>query len=111
VPLVALAVSLAVGAASATAKTKRPVKVYVTEYEFAFKLSRQTVPAGRVMFVMRNVGAIIHKFDLIGAKEGPFLVSGQSAMMTTTLKRGEYIYVCSVKYHAAQGMQGTLYVR
>jgi plastocyanin len=60
---------------------------------------------------MRNSGAIIHNFDLIGGKEGPFLVPGQSARMTVTLKRGEYIYVCSVKYHAAQGMQGTLYVR
>ncbi len=31
--------------------------------------------------------------------------------MTVMLKHGEYTYVCSVKYHAAQGMQGTLYVK
>jgi plastocyanin len=87
------------------------VKIYVNEYEFGFKLSRVTVPAGRVTFIMRNSGAIIHNFDVIGGKEGPFLAPGQSAKMTVTLKRGEYIYVCSVKYHAAQGMQGTLFVR
>jgi len=91
--------------------TRRATKVYVNEYEFGFKLSRQTVPAGRVIFVMRNSGAIIHNFDVIGGREGPFLVPGQSARMTVTLKHGEYIYVCSVKYHAAQGMQGTLFVR
>ena len=107
----AAVVVLVAGAASAAARPKPPVKVFVTEYEFGFRLSRVAVPAGRVTFVMRNVGAIIHNFDLIGAREGPFLVPGQSATMTTTLKRGEYIYVCSVKYHAAQGMQGTLFVR
>ena len=109
--LAAIALVVAIGAASAAARPKPPVKVVVIEYEFGFRLSRQTVPAGRVTFVMRNVGALIHNFDLIGVKEGPFLVPGQSATMSTTLKRGEYIYVCSVKYHAAQGMQGTLYVQ
>ena len=104
-----LVVASAAGAPAA-AKTKPPVKITVDEYEFGFKLSRQTVPAGRVTIVMLNTGALIHNFDLIGVKEGPFLVSGQSARMTVTLKRGEYTYVCSVKYHAAQGMQGTLYV-
>ncbi|HZQ04290.1 MAG TPA: cupredoxin domain-containing protein [Gaiellaceae bacterium] len=106
----ALALVLAAGAVPAAAKPRAPVRVYVDEYEFGFKLSRQTVPRGRVTFVMRNTGAIIHNFDLIGVKAGPFLVSGQSARMTVTLRRGEYTYVCSVKYHAAQGMQGTLYV-
>jgi plastocyanin len=107
----ALVLVLAVAAAPAAgAKQRRPVKVSVNEYEFGFILSRQTVPAGRVTFVMRNTGALIHNFDVIGGKIGPFLVPGQSATMTVTLKRGEYIYVCSVKYHAAQGMQGTLYV-
>jgi plastocyanin len=90
---------------------KHLTRVYVTEFEFGFKLSRQTVPAGKVTFVMRNNGAIIHNFDLIGVKVGSFLVPGQAASMTAILKRGEYTYVCSVKYHAAQGMQGTLYVR
>jgi plastocyanin len=30
--------------------------------------------------------------------------------MSVELKPGMYLYVCSVKYHAAQGMQGTLTV-
>jgi|SRR5581483_10209521 len=107
---VALVLVLAAAGVPAAAKPRPPVKVYVDEYEFGFKVSRQTLHPGRVTFVMRNTGAIIHNFDLIGVKEGPFLVSGQTAKMTVTLGRGEYTYVCSVKYHAAQGMQGTLYV-
>src|SRR5207302_9858374 len=112
--LIGAVAALAFAAASsavASPAAKRPTKVYVTEFEFGFKLSRQAVPAGKVIFVMRNTGAVIHNFDLIGVKVGPFLVSGQTAPMTTVLKRGEYTYVCSVKYHAAQGMQGTLVVK
>ena len=97
--------------AGTQATPKKVTKVTVLEYEYGFKLSRKTVPAGRVTFVMGNSGALIHNFDLIGHKMGPFLVSGQRARMTVTLKRGEYTYVCSVKYHASQGMQGTLVVK
>ena len=107
--LVALALAGSIPAFGSS--PKRVTKVYVTEFEFGFKLSRQTVPAGRVMFLMRNNGGIVHNFDLIGVKVGSFLLHGQTASMTASLKRGEYTYVCSVKYHAAQGMQGTLYVK
>jgi plastocyanin len=113
-PLLLAVAFVPVGTALAATPKPKPVTVYVTEYEFGFKLSRQTVHPGRVTFVMRNNGTIIHNFDLIvggSAKVGPFLVPGQSARMTVSLKRGEYTYVCSVKYHAAQGMQGTFTVR
>ena len=90
---------------------ERVTTVDVEEYEFGFKLSQETVPAGRVVFLMRNTGAILHNFDLINVKVGAFLVPGQSATMTVKLKPGSYTYVCSVKYHAAQGMQGTLTVK
>jgi plastocyanin len=110
--IAALALAAAAAfASSGSAAKARLTRVYVTEFEFGFRLSRQTVPAGRVTFVMRNNGAIIHNFDVIGVKVGQFLVPGQTASMTATLKRGSYTYVCSVKYHAAQGMQGTLYVK
>ena len=116
-PIVAFLVAMAAAAAPACAAAgpaatpKKVTTVTVNEYEYGFKLSRKTVPAGKVTFLMRNTGAIVHNFDLIGVKSGAFLVSGQRASMTVTLKRGEYTYVCSVKYHAAQGMQGTLYVK
>jgi plastocyanin len=90
---------------------QRITTVDVSEFEFGFRLSRDTVPAGKVVFRMRNDGAILHNFDVIGAMVGPFLVPGQTATMAATLKPGTYTYVCSVKYHAAQGMQGTLTVK
>lgn len=98
-------------ARTAIVPKKPAVKVTVLEFEFGFKLSRTTVPHGRVTFVMGNSGGIVHNFDIIGVKEGQFLVPGQRAVMTVTLKKGAYTYVCSVKYHASQGMQGTLYVK
>jgi plastocyanin len=93
------------------ARSKPATKVTVLEYEYGFKLSRLTVPAGRVTFLMGNAGGLVHNFDVIGVREGPFLVPGQSATMTVTMKRGVYTYVCSVKYHASQGMQGTITVK
>jgi plastocyanin len=108
--LAALAVVPACAQAGPAATPKPPVKVIVNEYDYGFKLSRQTVPAGKVTFIMRNTGLIVHNFA-IGAKVGAYLVSGQAANMTVALKKGEYTYICSVKYHAAQGMRGTLYVK
>jgi plastocyanin len=87
-----------------------PRTILVQEYEFGFKLSQQTISAGKVTFVMGNIGSLTHNFDLIGAMDGPFLVPGQTSTITVTLKPGTYTYVCSVKYHAAEGMQGTLTV-
>jgi plastocyanin len=103
--------ALAGSVARLKAQAKKVTTVTVLEYEFGFKLSRETVPAGKVRFVMANSGAIVHNFDVIGVKVGPFLVSGQRATMTATLKKGSYTFVCSVKYHASQGMQGTLEVK
>jgi plastocyanin len=87
-----------------------PRTILVQEYEFGFKLSQQSISAGKVTFIMGNIGSLTHNFDLIGALDGPFLVPGQTATMTVTLKPGTYTYVCSVKYHAAEGMQGTFTV-
>ena len=72
--------------------------------------SQETVLAGKVVFVMRNTGDP-PQLRPINVKVGAFLVPGQSSTMTVKLKPGSYTYVCSVKYHAAQGMQGTLTVK
>jgi plastocyanin len=112
--LVAAAFAVPGFACAGTAVTpapKPPVKVTVLEFEYGYKLSRRTVPPGRVTFLMGNSGAINHNFVILGVKAGAFLVPGQRATMTVNLKKGKYTYVCTVKYHAAQGMQGTLYVK
>jgi plastocyanin len=96
---------------STTTPAEGPRTIDVNEYEFGFTLSKDTIPAGKVTFVMRNTGGLMHNFDLVGGREGPFLGPGQTATMSVELKPGMYLYVCSVKYHAAQGMQGTLTVK
>jgi plastocyanin len=103
--------TVAAPAAAPTTTTRLPPRtISVDEYEFGFTLSQQTISAGKVTFQMRNIGALMHNFDLIGSLDGPFLVPGQTSNITVTLKPGTYTYVCSVKYHAAEGMQGTLTV-
>jgi plastocyanin len=87
-----------------------PRTISVDEFEFGFSLSRNTISAGKVTFLMRNSGSLIHNFVVIGAASGAYLTSGQTAKMTVVLKPGSYIYVCGVKDHAAEGMQGTLVV-
>ena len=87
-----------------------PRTISVEEYEFGFSLSRNTISAGKVTFLMRNTGSLVHNFALVGKASGAFLSPGQTATMTVTLKPGTYIYVCGVKDHAAEGMQGTLVV-
>jgi plastocyanin len=87
-----------------------PRTIAVNEFEFGFSLSRNTISAGRVTFLMLNVGSLIHNFAIVGRASGAFLVPGQVAKMTVTLKPGTYVYVCGVKDHAAEGMQGTLVV-
>src|SRR5207253_2342919 len=66
------------GARKGVLTVERVTTVDVTEYEFGFKLSQETVRAGKVTFVMRNAGGIVHNFDLIGIAVGPYLVSGQT---------------------------------
>lgn len=100
----------AAGPAPTTTTRLPPRTISVDEYEFGFTLSQRTISAGKVTFRMRNIGSLMHNFDLIGALDGPFLVSGQTSTITVTLKPGTYTYVCSVKYHAAEGMQGTFTV-
>ena len=87
-----------------------PRTISVNEFEFGFSLSRNTISAGKVTFLMRNSGSLIHNFAVVGSASGTFLTPGQTGKMTVTLKPGTYIYVCGVKDHAAEGMQGTLVV-
>lgn len=81
--------------------------VNVNMYEFGFKLSG--VPSsGKVTFVMKNTGKIVHNFDIQHVKAGPYVKPGKSKTMTVTLQPGKkYTYICDVPYHAQEGMRGT----
>ncbi len=99
-----------VATSPSAAPAEPPGTVIVEEYEFGFKLSKRTIPAGRVTFLMENEGQLTHNFDLVGHMKGPFLDAGQGAIAHVTLKPGTYTYLCDVYGHAAEGMEGTLIV-
>jgi uncharacterized cupredoxin-like copper-binding protein len=79
--------------------------------EFAFKLSKATIPTGVVHFKVTNNGAIAHDFKIAG-KKTKILSPGQSQTITVTFeKAGSFRYLCTVTGHAAAGMKGVLRVR
>ena len=84
------------------------VTVKVTAKEWAFTLSKRSVPVGStVVFKVTNKGKIGHNFVIAG-KKTKLLNPGQSATLTVKFtKKGRFKYLCSVTGHARLGMQGT----
>jgi plastocyanin len=101
--------SPAAAAASTACATPVSTTVSVNEYDFGFKLSRLSVPCGKVTFNMTNTGAAAHDFVIAG-NSGAVIRTGQSTTMTADLGPGRFRYVCDVNGHQALGMVGTLTV-
>ena len=98
-------------AGSAPASAPIPVR----ESEFKIALPAAKVPAGKVVFAVKNAGKIQH--DLVvsgpgvtGAAKTPLLDAGASAKLTVTLGAGSYTLYCSVPGHRAAGMVAKLTV-
>jgi uncharacterized cupredoxin-like copper-binding protein len=105
-----IAVTLAALALAAPAAAATTTKVTVVATEFHFKLSKPSVKAGKVTFVLLNKGHVGHDFAIAG-KHTPVIDPGKSATLTVTLKKGSYKYECTVPGHAAAGMKGMLIVK
>ena len=85
--------------------------VQVKGGEFFFKLSAKSVASpGKVTFVFKNTGHILHDFK-ITSKKTPLIGPGKTATIAVTLKKGKYTYLCTVPGHAAAGMKGVFTVR
>jgi uncharacterized cupredoxin-like copper-binding protein len=113
--LVALvAVATVVASVSARPATQKATAVTVSAgkpTEFAFKLSKATIPTGVVHFKVTNNGAIPHDFKIAG-KKTKLLSPGQSQTITVNFKKaGSFQYLCTVPGHATAGMKGVLKVR
>jgi uncharacterized cupredoxin-like copper-binding protein len=79
--------------------------------EFKFKLTKASIPKGKVTFLVTNRGNLPHDFKIAG-KKTPLLQAGKSAKLVVTFKKaGKYPYICAVSGHAAAGMKGTLTVK
>ena len=101
----------------AGARTDRPmtsttVPDQVKGGEFFFKLStKSAAKPGKVTFVFKNVGHVLHDFS-IGGKKTPLIGPGKTAKLAVTFeKKGKYSFLCTVPGHAQAGMKGVFTVR
>lgn len=92
---------------TATVKT-----IQVRGGEFFFRLSTKSIARpGKVTFVFRNIGHVLHDFK-INRKKTPLIRPGKTVKLVVTFKKkGSYRYLCTVPGHAAAGMRGVFKVR
>jgi outer membrane protein assembly factor BamB len=97
---------------AATPSSTKGTTVQVKGGEFFFRLSTKTLPKpGKVTFVFKNIGRVLHDFSITG-KKTPLIPPGQTAKLVITFKKGaKYPYLCTVPGHAEAGMKGVLTVR
>jgi uncharacterized cupredoxin-like copper-binding protein len=86
--------------------------VQVEGGEFFFRLSTKSVSRpGKVTFVFKNIGHVLHDFSIRGRKT-PLIQPGKTAKLVVSFtKKGKYAYLCTVPGHAQAGMKGTFTVR
>ena len=76
-----------------------PAQVSAKLSEWTVQLSEAAIPAGPVNFTITNAGSIPHAFEVEGPgveKETALIQPGEKAMLTLTLKPGEYEVYCPV---------------
>ena len=115
--LVAVALASLALVQLASARGDRPTAgatttVTVKGGEFFFRLSTKSIARpGKVTFVFKNVGHILHDFKING-KKTPLISPGKTTRLIVTFKKkAKYSYLCTVPGHAAAGMRGTFTVR
>jgi uncharacterized cupredoxin-like copper-binding protein len=86
--------------------------VQVKGGEFFFRLSTKSISKpGKVTFVFKNIGHVLHDFKING-KKTPLTSPGKTARLVITFKKkGKFPYLCTVPGHAAAGMKGVFTVR
>ena len=115
--LVAIAIASLALVQLASARGDRPTAAATTTVqvkggEFFFRLSTKSIARpGKVTFVFKNVGHILHDFKING-KKTPLIGPGKTTRLIVTFKKkARYSYLCTVPGHAAAGMRGAFTVR
>jgi uncharacterized cupredoxin-like copper-binding protein len=108
--LTVVAVGVFAGAGSASPSASTATKVAVAASEFKFVLSKKTVPAGKVTFVVTNKGKVPHDFKIKG-KKTKTIAAGKSTTLVVVLPKGKFAYLCTLPGHAPAGMKGVLTVK
>jgi uncharacterized cupredoxin-like copper-binding protein len=110
--VVAIAALVLVPFGSARTTRQTATTVQVKGGEFFFRLSTKSLAKpGKVTFVFKNIGNVLHDFKING-KKTPLLQPGKTARLVVTFKRkAKYRYLCTVSGHASAGMKGLFTVR
>lgn len=116
ITLVAAALAVAVLAGFALPALAAPATQVVRVTERDYRIAISPAPrAGRVTFVIRNVGKDGHDFWIRGGgitKKSRLVGSGGTARLTVVLKKGvRYQFWCAVGSHAKKGMRGSFVAR
>jgi uncharacterized cupredoxin-like copper-binding protein len=112
---------VAAGALAGDAAAAATVNVELGEYQVV--LSTESVPAGKVTFVVKNAGKYAHQFVVIRTTRAPealpqigalasergrvggigTFAPGKTRRLTLRLKPGTYVLICNVTFHYKNG--------
>ncbi|HWH15172.1 MAG TPA: hypothetical protein VNT51_10530, partial [Miltoncostaeaceae bacterium] len=106
------AVPRAVAAPRAAARRRpapRPARMLVFSREHTLVTARSTVPAGRLILQLRNIGEDGHDLairDARGRVVGriPEIAPGTTGALRVTLRPGRHLLVCTLPGHEHAGM-------
>ena len=103
--LAAVVVTVGIAASTGSSATKLTT-INVNIRDTGFGLAKKTAPLGQVRFVVTNLGAKPHGFQISG-KRTPVLTKGKKATLNVAFnKAGKYKYVSPVKADTARGFTG-----
>lgn len=114
---VGILVAAVLTAASAAAAPRQPARLQVTAAEFQLALSRSTLPAGRAIVGLVNMGEDDHDLVLKRRATGSrtwkvrTVTPGGFRERELRLVAGRYQLWCTIADHRALGMRATLRVR
>jgi uncharacterized cupredoxin-like copper-binding protein len=109
-----VSLALVAPASSSTDRQQRAATttIQVKGGEFFLRLSKNSIAGpGKVVFVFKNIGHVMHDFSING-KTTPLISPSKTARLAVTFKKkAKYNYLCTVPGHAAAGMKGVFTVR
>lgn len=84
------------------------IRVYL--YEWAVDISDKTIPAGPVVFEVRNTGKFTHHFAVEGVKDFGKVIPGATEEFTLTLSADDYTLISPREVDTFHDMRETLLV-
>ena len=98
-------------AAAPTTSSSTTLRISAKAAGLAFSTTHLTARHGIVTIRMTNLSPLPHDVAIRGngiSKSGKLVPKGGTSIVTATLKKGVYTFLCTVPGHAAAGMKGKL---